>query len=303
VQEYGLNLFRLASGVKLALSNIDNTKLFTNTIVEDIKKSDEEESFELTYIRDGKEVKDKFDYVINAAGFRTGKIDDMLEVPCKKMVEFKAAYVTKWRENDTLYPEIIFHGERGTPQGMGQFTPYPNGHFQLHGMTENITLYKDGLVANTKMSCQPKLNQKFIQKIEDRWDDDEITNRTQSAIKHISKFIPDFIDADVASKPLFGAQQIPGDDPTLRVAEVSFPTKRYARCEVVKVSSVLDMVDSIVSEFIELGFLEDSAYKTRDLSHLKLLDEKSIAENAKVIAKQKGYPEAISNRNVGDLVL
>jgi len=296
VQEYGLNLFRLASGVKLSLSKINNVSLLTNTTVENIKS--DEQSFKVSYTQENQQLSKEFDYIINAAGFRTGKIDDMLDVPCKKMVEFKAAYVTKWKENDTLFPEIIFHGERGTPQGMGQFTPYPDGHFQLHGMTKDITLYEDGLVANTKMSCQPKLNQNFIQKIEKSWCNDEIDTRTKSAIKHISKFIPHFSDAEVASKPLFGAQQIPGDDPTLRVAEVSFSSNRYARCEIVKVSSVLSMIDAIVKQLIELGYIDESTYKTRDLSYLESLNEAEIVKNAKIISKQRGYPESISNRNI-----
>ncbi|MEA2099334.1 MAG: FAD-dependent oxidoreductase [Campylobacterota bacterium] len=298
VQEYGLNLFRLASGVKISLAKIENTTLLTNSTVKNLKLDNDEKKFTLTYSSKNQEYSDSFDYVINAAGFQTGKIDDMLSVPCKRMVEFKAAYVTKWKGNNTLFPEIIFHGERGTPQGMGQFTPYPDGHFQLHGMTKDITLYKDGLVANTKMSCQPKLNQEFIQKIEDSWSKEEIDKRTSSAIKHISKFIPNFYDAKVASKPLFGAQQIPGDDPTLRVAEVSFVAKNYAICEIVKVSSVFSMIDAIVEQFIELGYVDKSIYKTRDLSHLESLDEAEIKQNAKIISQQKGYPSSISDRNV-----
>jgi hypothetical protein len=184
---------------------------------------------------------------------------------------------------------------------MGQFTPYPDGHFQLHGMTEDITLYKDGLVANTKMSCQPKLKDDFIKKIEDSWDEKEVEKRTKKAIEHLAKFIPAFADAQVASKPLYGAQQIPGDDPTLRVAEVSFVKESYARCEIVKVSSVLSMVDAIVDELIKLDFLNKDAYKSRDLSHLKKLDEKQIKELAKTIAKTKGYPSSISDRNVSAL--
>ena len=115
-----------------------------------------------------------FDYLINAAGFRSGKIDDLVGVECKSMVEFKAAYISKWDSCcDTLWPEIIFHGERGTPRGMGQFTPYPGGYFQLHGMTKEITLYEDGLVANSTVSCQPHLKQNFIEKIEKSWSKEE----------------------------------------------------------------------------------------------------------------------------------
>lgn len=296
VQEYGLNLFRLASGVKLSLAKINNAVLKTNTKVTDIKK--DSNGFNVIYENNDKQYNENFDYIINAAGFRTGKIDDMMSVPCKRMVEFKAAYVTKWEQNDTLFPEIIFHGERGTPEGMGQFTPYPDGHFQLHGMTNDITLYEDGLVANSKMSCQPKLNQNFIQKIENSWSQAEVDERTKSAIAHISKFIPNFIDAKVASKPLFGAQQIPGDDPTLRVAEVSFPTDGYARCEIVKVSSVFSMVDAIVKQLIELEYIDKNIYKSRDLSYLNSLNEDEIVKLAKEIALQRDYPASISNRNI-----
>jgi hypothetical protein len=296
VQEYGLNLFRLASGVKLSLSELSNIELKTNTTVEDITSQDGH--FEVNYQTDNQHYHENFDYIINAAGFRTGKIDDMLGVECKKMVEFKAAYVTKWAKSETLYPEIIFHGERGTPRGMGQFTPYPDGHYQLHGMTHDITLYEDGLVANSAISCQPKLAQNFIQKIEKSWESDEVEQRTKRAIGHIAQYMPQFASADVASKPLFGAQQIPGDDPSLRVAEVTFVGDRYARCEIVKVSSVLDMVDAIVKEMITLGYLDASTYQSRDLSHLEHLSEESIIESAKVIAEQKGYPTSISNRNV-----
>ncbi|EDQ02061.1 hypothetical protein [Shewanella benthica] len=41
-----------------------------------------------------------------------------------------------------------FYGERGTPQGMAQLTPYPDGYFQLHGMTQDITPFNNGLVAS-----------------------------------------------------------------------------------------------------------------------------------------------------------
>jgi len=290
VQEYGLNLFRLASGATLILKNMSNVTLKNSTEVSNIQK--EKEGWLVSY--DDKQ--ESFDYLINAAGFRTGKIDDMLGVPCKRMVEFKAAYVSHWESKEqTLFPEIIFHGERGTPQGMGQFTPYPNGYFQLHGMTHNITLYDDGLVANTPLSCQPQLKQNFMEKIEKSWSKKEIDERTESAIEHLSQFIPNFSEATVGSKPLFGAQQIPGDDPTLRVAEVSFPTKRYARCEIVKVSSVIDMVRAIQNELVELGYLD--VVDEVSLS-LNLLEEEDIHALAQKLCEQRNYPRSLGCRNV-----
>ena len=289
VQEYGLNLFRLASGATLMLEKMNNVNLKRATKVEKIQK--EQEGWLVSY--NNKE--ESFDYLINSAGFRTGKIDDMIDVPCKRMVEFKAAYVSHWKSREqTLFPEIIFHGERGTPQGMGQFTPYPNGYFQLHGMTNNITLYDDGLVANTPLSCQPQLKQNFMQKIENSWSKEEVEERTKSAIEHLSRFIPNFSEATVGSKPLFGAQQIPGDDPTLRVAEVSFPTKGYARCEIVKVSSVIDMVRAIQKELIELGYLD--IYNETYIS-FDILEEEEIDSLAQTFCEQREYPRSLGCRS------
>ena len=298
VQEYGLNLFRLGASVGLALEKIDEVRVRFNTTVTNVLKNSQE-GWSLSYQKDKEIAHEEFDYLINATGFRTGKIDDFLDVPCKKMVEFKAAYVTKWEEaSDTLFPEIIFHGERGTPQGMGQFTPYPNGHFQLHGMTNEITLYEDGLVASTAISCQPQLNPNFIQKIEKSWSREEVELRTNSAINHLSKFIPNFSQAKVGSKPLFGAQQIPGDDPTLRVAEVSFPTKKYARCEIVKVSSVIDMIEAIVGELFLLGYIDKALYANRDFNGMIDEKEEDISRVAELICRERKYPEALAHRSV-----
>ena len=297
VQEYGLNLFRLSAGVSILLEDSKSIKLHKKTSVKNIEK--ESNQWIVSYQKENQNHQESFDYIINATGFRTGKIDDMLGVPCRRMVEFKSAYVSRWSEStNTLYPEIIFHGERGTPKGMGQFTPYPDGYFQLHGMTKDITLYEDGLVANTEFSCQPNLKRDFIEKIDKSWREDEINRRTVNAIKHISRFVPSFSTATVGSKPLFGAQQIPGDDPLLRVAEVSFPCERYARCEIVKVSSVLDMVDAITKELVKLGYINSNLLGSRDKKHLIKLNEISIKEKAESIAIERNYPNSLAHRSV-----
>ncbi len=299
VQEYGLNLFRLAAGTLLTLEALDDVTLHTKSIVHNVQKNHDLDGWDISFIQENKSQTQHFDYLINAAGFRTGKIDDLLGAPCKAMVEFKAAYVSHCDTFDgTKFPEIIFHGERGTPQGMGQFTPYPHGYFQLHGMTKEITLYEDGLVANTLVSCQPKLGQNFIEKIENDWTKEETEQRTTAAIKHLSQYIPSFSNAKVGSKPLFGAQQIPGDDPTLRVAEVSFPRKRYARCEIVKVSSVLDMIDAIAKEFVKLRFIKSEVVGKRECIEQVNLDETILRQRAEAIAKKRAYPVALANRNI-----
>lgn len=295
VQEYGLNLFRLASGAMLTIKELDSIKIRTETSVTAISK--EKKKFKISFECNDKIAKEEFDYIINATGFRTGKIDDMLGAPCKRMVEFKAAYVSKCQNySHTLFPEIIFHGERGTPEGMGQFTPYPNGYVQLHGMTTDITLYEDGLVANSAVSCQPKLGQNFVKKIEKSWQQEETEERTNLAIQHLTKFIPNFSTAQVGSRPLFGAQQIPGDDPTLRVAEVSFPSANYARCEIVKVSSVIDMIRAIKKEFINLNYLDKSIIN-KFQNQEKLL-EQEIQSYAEILAKERDYPSSLANRNI-----
>ena len=299
VQEYGLNLFRLAAGTVLSLEKMDNVQLHLQSIVHNVQQDCENEGWILSYVKEDKSHEEHFDYLINAAGFRTGKIDDFIGAPCEAMVEFKAAYVSQWKDhNDIKFPEIIFHGERGTPQGMGQFTPYPNGYFQLHGMTKEITLYEDGLVSNTSVSCQPRLGQDFIDKIEKEWKEKETRERTLSAIQHLSQYIPSFSTATVGSKPLFGAQQIPGDDPTLRVAEVSFPKERYARCEIVKVSSVLDMIDAIAKEFVILGYIEKSILGKRDFTYTVHNDDTILTQKAESIAMERNYPSALASRTM-----
>jgi len=298
VQEYGLNLFRMAAGMTEMLESLPTVTLQTNSIVHNVQQNADTDGWNISYVKEDISHTQTFDYLINAAGFRTGKIDDLLGAPCKSMVEFKAAYVSHWEGSDGIqFPEIIFHGERGTPQGMGQFTPYPGGYFQLHGMTKEITLYEDGLVANTPFSCQPHLGQNFTEKIEKSWTQEETTKRTHAAIRHLSKFIPSFATATVGSKPLFGAQQIPGDDPTLRVAEVSFPRARYARCEIVKVSSVLDMIEAIAQEFVKLGYIKSTINLFTQHLHL---DEATLSQLAVKIAKNRGYPADLACRNVPD---
>ncbi len=303
VQEYGLNLFRLSAGAEMTLEALECVTLSTNSVVYNVQQNVETEGWDISYVKEDVSHTDSFDYLINAAGFKTGKIDDLLGAPCKSMVEFKAAYVSHWNGSEgTQFPEIVFHGERGTPRGMGQFTPYPGGYFQLHGMTKEITLYEDGLVSSSLVSCQPRLGQDFMDKIEKSWTQEETEERTKAAIEHLSQYIPSFHTATVGSKPLFGAQQIPGDDPTLRVAEVSFPRERYARCEIVKVSSVLDMIDAIAKQFIELGYLEADILGKRDFTHATDLDETSLKNRAESIAEKRHYPRDLANRNISKQV-
>ena len=296
VQEYGLNLFRISASAKLLLEKTENVNLLLNTKVNSIDRKNGK--WIVTYkTKEQDTTQEEFDYLINAAGFKSGIIDDMIGLKRERLVEFKAAYVTKWESSDKLWPEIIFYGERGTPQGMGQFTPYPNGFFQLHGMTKEITLFNDGLVKSTPLSSQPKLGEHLIKKIEDSWQTDEVKQRTEAAIAHIAKFIPSFKNAKVASKPLYGAQQIPGVDSTLRASEVSFDGERYARCETVKASSVLTMAAAIAKDMQNLKLLDE--YKDGEnfyFDEIKELDK--IQKYAQHICVERDYPSALAGVNI-----
>jgi 2-polyprenyl-6-methoxyphenol hydroxylase-like FAD-dependent oxidoreductase len=294
VQEYGINLFRLASTLMHRLKENPFCSLKLNHKVTHIQRCGE--AFSIAYEREGESHTEAFDFLINATGFQTGTIDNMLGFKQQRFVEFKAAYVTQWESDMPTYPEIIFHGERGTPRGMAQFTPYPDNHFQLHGMTQEITLFKDGLVQSTPNSAQPTLPQKFYEKIETQWRDETIQERTQKAIAHVAHYIPAFATAKVASQPLFGAQQIPGNDETLRAADVSFEGNNYARCEIVKSNSVLAMSKAIVQKLIESKFISKEQTNTSHTHHP--IEENRLHTDATNLAKQRAYPEKLGSRCV-----
>ena len=295
VQEFGLNLFRVSASIYSNLKEHSNCKCHFNTKVTNVTSHNHQ--FTIEYKQNKQIDTENFDYLINAAGFKTGSIDDMLGFKRKRFVEFKAAYVTKWNESKyTMWPEVIFHGQRGTPNGMGQFTPYPNGYFQLHGMTEEITLFNNGLVYSDTRSAQPRLATKFINKIENNWEEHEIVNRTQKAIDHLSQYIPAFKSAQVASKPLFGAQQIPGNDKDLRAADVSFEGSRYARCEIVKASSVLTMIDEIMKQLIALNYVDSKYLFKRDFN-LNLQNDGELLKSAQALCNSRDYPTCLANIN------
>ncbi len=297
VQEYGLNMFRLASTATLLLEKKENCKIMLKHEVTALNKSGER--CLLTYKHNGETKEESFDFLINAAWFRTGTLDDMLGFKRKRFVEFKAAYVTQCDTSD-IWPEVVFLGERGTPKGMAQFTPYPSGFFQLHGMTKSITLFEEGLVKSSTLSAYPKLKTKFMDKIEKAWKPADVQKRSQLAIDHLAYYIPAFTKANIVSKPLYGAQQIPGDDDTLRAADVSFENERYARCEIVKASSVLSMADAITKQLINLRYVDKSLYGKRDFNTMRTLDETEITKQAETLCRNRDYPTALAHRTMTD---
>ncbi|GGA76199.1 oxidoreductase [Neiella marina] len=306
VQEYGLNAFRLAATASLAMTSLEASELRLQHRIVDIERQPRANNSEslaanwrlISQDQSGELKHWQFDYVVNACGFQTGEIDDLLQQPRQRMVEFKAAYVAYWHGAEGQWPEVIIHGERGTPQGMAQLTPYANGFFQLHGMTKAITLFEDGLVATCAESAQPKLAQPFIDKIEQHWPAAEVQTRTKAAIAHVAQYLPAFANAKVGTKPMYGAQQIPGADPGLRAADVSFCCDGYARAEIVKASSALAAADAILSDMVRLQVVSPQQFGDK-LSHhhlpvTKALPPVRVAGLAAQIAAQRDYAAALA---------
>jgi hypothetical protein len=300
VQEYGLSAFRFAAIASLAIEKLPSCHLQTNQQVVAISQTVNGEGWQVvTQDRQNDVIAhNHYDYVINACGFKSGEIDDMLSAKRQRMVEFKAAYVAHWPQCQGLWPEVVFYGERGTPQGMAQLTPYPEGYFQLHGMTQDITLFDQGLVASCQRSAQPKLADKFIDKIDKHWPEQLVNHRTLGSIEHLAKFIPAFSSAETAAAPLFGAQQIPGNDPDLRAADVSFYGKNYARAEIVKASSALATADAILANLAATGLVSATAlrgYLTEHYFPVTLqCTEAEVTKRAITLAEQRNYPSALA---------
>ncbi|WP_353662810.1 FAD-dependent oxidoreductase [Hydrogenimonas sp. SS33] len=289
VREYGINLFRVSAGLALGLKGLAGVDVCYGALVTGIHRR-EEGGWQIVFERDGKRERIEGAYLVNAAGFRSGLIDDMAGYRRKRLVEFKAAYVCRWEAPGEQWPEIVFHGERNTPRGMAQFTPYAGGHFQLHGMTPHITLFREGLAASTGNSAQPPLPAPFIEKIERGWPERIVRERTRAAIDYVARFLPAFRSAETASAPLYGAQQVPGEDISLRAADVSFEKEGYVRCEIVKVSSVIDMVEAIQEDLVKHGLLLEAVPVLEMENPMAHLPESEIDQRAERIAVMRGYP-------------
>lgn len=301
VQEYGISVFRLAAITSLTLEKNENCQLLTNTQVNSVTQNKTLKTWTLDTNHQGTNRKFEVDYLINACGFRTGTIDDMVGLNPKRMVEFKAAYISHWPCHQNNWPEIIFCGTRGTKNGMTQLTPYPNGYFQIHAMTPDVTLFKDGLVTSALKSSQPQLPHKFIKKVNNQWDPKIVSIRTIKAIDKVSTFIPSFRSATLGGPPMFGAQQIPGVDSTLRVADVSFHHDNYFRCEIVKASSALPAANTIIDKLIEQGRLSNNISKSNSFTLTDSLTELEINDRAESLALARNFPKNLAGRTKPNL--
>ncbi|MCL9783200.1 FAD-dependent oxidoreductase [Vibrio sp. S4M6] len=301
VQEYGWSLFRVAASAALTLERYPNCQIHLNTELKKVSKQEQGWHIQCTNV-DGEQLSLNADYLINACGYETGVIDDLADYPRERLVEFKAAYVTQWPSCQQKWPEVIFHGVRGTKNGMAQLTPYPNGVFQLHGMTEDITLFNDGLVTSSVYSSQPMLPVRLKAKMDSGWTERVAEERTDKAIRHLSRFIPEYSTAERLGKPLYGAQQIPGDNVTLRAADVSFVGEDYARMEVVKGSSAVEAAKKIIERWGLRVAHQHDVHQHDYLSNDQLtqhevtvsLNAEQVENRAVELAIQRNYPPELA---------
>ena len=294
VEEYGWSVFRLAACAELTLEHYSHATIKCNSELVDAEYN--RGQWTLTYIDENRlQQTMTCDYLINACGYKTGTLDDMVALPRQRMVEFKAAYVSQWDSDQAYWPEVIFHGQRGTPQGMAQLTPYADGVFQLHGMTNSITLFNDGLAKSDACSAQPRLPSHLDQMLSDGWQSDIVAERTHKAIAYVAQFIPSYQAATSLGTPLFGAQQIPGEDADLRAADVIFADTPYACIEIVKGSSALEAANKIAQHW-RLSSSPIDQNKSIETIHpyTTQLSQRAVEDLAIEIAASRGFHQGLA---------
>ena len=107
-------------------------------------------------------------------------------------------------------------------------------------------------------------------------------------------FVPKFKTATIGGPPLYGAQQIHGNNPDLRVGEVSFPSPFYARSEIIKASSALTVARKIVEKIQDEGVISPMTEYINSNILLESISKPAIDQLAGELAVSRGYPEPLS---------
>ncbi|WP_413701606.1 hypothetical protein ACLKMH_08485 [Psychromonas sp. KJ10-10] len=81
-------------------------------------------------------------------------------------------------------------------------------------------------------------------------------------------------------------------------AGVSFENNNYARCEIVKASSVLTCADEITKQLISLGYVNKSLQGCREFAITNSISDEAITQRALTYTKQRGYPSGLAYRNI-----
>jgi hypothetical protein len=94
---------------------------------------------------------------------------------------------------------------------------------------------------------------------------------------------------------LYGAQQIPGNDATLRSTDVSFEPHNYARVEVVKGSSALDAARKLVANWQLTG----ESFRSIEATHPVALSltYNQVEQKAVELTIERAYPKELALLN------
>ena len=107
--------------------------------------------------------------------------------------------------------------------------------------------------------------------------------------------MPDFGSAEPGGPAMFGAKQVVGDNLNLRVAEVSFPSKAYARSEIIKASSALTVANRIIDQLESEGIVAQNSPDQDSNYLLASMSVNNIDAMAKQLTVERGYHEDLSN--------
>lgn len=293
VREHGWNILRLAAVSRLRLADLPSVEVRLGARVVGLTSA--ADGWDVTWRDADGEHCESVAMVVNAAGFRTGDVDALAGfADADHAVEFKSAWVARWGSDaarDWPMPEIAVLGERGTPAGMAQFTPYPGGHVQLHGMVDGITLFDDGTTTSRPGAPQPPVAAERVSWIDDGFDPALTRERGTRAIAHIAPFLPRF-GADAVALPLAlgGAQQVPGGDVVERVGQLRVePEARYVVAEPAKACAAVELADGILDVAAQLGLVPAQGSVTAEP-----LPSGAVDALAAEIASQRGFPEAMA---------
>ena len=107
--------------------------------------------------------------------------------------------------------------------------------------------------------------------------------------------MPSFRTAQAGDNALYGGQQVPSDDITVRVADLQvFANLRYAVAENVKANSTLDVADKVMDALVDANLIEKSACKRPNWHKIDVNEVNIVARD---IAKARQYPLSMAKVN------
>ena len=92
------------------------------------------------------------------------------------------------------------------------------------------------------------------------------------------------------TQPLWGVQQIPGGDPNLRASEISFEGNRYARAEIVKASTAIE-VASCLTNYLKDKFGVQGREGGENYSWIT---KQNVESTAETLAVSRKYPAELA---------